>query len=148
MTVDHPPGRQGRLDLFEHILAAREDSGDVHHLGQAEDAGPRQECPDLAGPEQSAGVFPRRGGNARRRHEEQVERQPSQADASMSIPRTPSTLPTSCESEITAVVPMGTINRASSAGVKSVLSRCMCASISPGKITRPAAEMVRLARHE
>ena len=65
----------------------------------------------------------------------------------MSIPGTPSTLPTSCESEITAVVPIGTISRASSAGVKSVLSRCMCVSISPGKITSPAAEIVRLARH-
>ncbi len=73
---------------------------------------------------------------------------PSHAAASMSIPRTPITLPTSCESEITAVVPIGTINRASSAGVKSVLSRCMCASIRPGKITCPAAEIVWLARHE
>ncbi len=63
----------------------------------------------------------------------------------MSMPRTPSTLPISCESEITAVVPIGTINRASSAGVKSVLSRCMCASIRPGMITSPVGRD-RLAR--
>ncbi len=55
------------------------------------------------------------------------------AAASMSMPFTPSTLPTSCESEMIAVVPIGTINRASSAGVSSVLSRCMWASIRPGK---------------
>ena len=72
---------------------------------------------------------------------------PSLASTSMSIPRTPRTLATSCESEIIAVVPIGTISRASSAGISSVLSRCMCASISPGETTSPAAEIVRLARH-
>ena len=100
------------------------------------------------GPKHGAGVFPARRGHARRRHEEEVERQPALAAISMSIPRRPRTLPISCESEITAVVPIGTISRASSAGVSSVLSRCMWVSISPGRTTCPAAAIVRSARHE
>ena len=64
---------------------------------------------------------------------------PSAAAASRSIPATPRTLPISCESEITAVVPLGTISRDSSAGVSSVLSRCMWASISPGMTVRPSS---------
>ena len=64
---------------------------------------------------------------------------PSAAAASRSIPATPRTLPISCESEITAVVPLGTISLASSAGVRSVLSRCMWVSISPGMTVRPSS---------
>ncbi len=73
---------------------------------------------------------------------------PLLAFTSISIPWAPSTLATSWESEITAVVPSGTIKRASSEGTSSVLSRCMCASINPGIKTKPAASIVSLACQE
>ncbi len=59
---------------------------------------------------------------------------PVLASINNSMPATPATLAISCGSATTVVVPCGTITLASSPGSRSVLSRCMWASISPGRM--------------
>ena len=60
------------------------------------------------------------------------------------MPETPRTLPTSWGSVIRVVVPWGMTNRASSAGVSSVLSRCMC--VDQARQDGPARQRDRLMR--
>ena len=62
---------------------------------------------------------------------------PSLASSMKLTPDTPQTLAISCGSATMAVVPCGTLTRASSAGSSIVLSMCMCPSMKPGQMTLP-----------
>ena len=66
-----------------------------------------------------------------------VSGMPSLASSMKLTPDTPQTLVISCGSATMAVVPWGTLTRASSAGSSMVLSMCMCPSMKPGQMTLP-----------
>ena len=65
---------------------------------------------------------------------------------SIRIPSTPRTLPISCGSATTVVVPWGSTARANSPGRSLVDSMCMCPSMNPGTRIRPDTSWVRSAR--
>ena len=62
------------------------------------------------------------------------------------MPGSPSTLPISCGSAATIVVPRGMTARAYSATVIMELSRWTCGSMKPGAANRPSASMTRIFR--
>ena len=135
------PRGEGGPDLFRETSGAppRRRRREISITSASPRTRGRAAARGLLRPEDRTRVFPFGRRNARRGHEEEVEGSLPLAAISMSIRGRPRTLPISCESEMTAVVPIGTTSRASSAGVRRVLSRCMWLSISPGKTTWPAA---------
>ena len=60
-------------ELLELGRIPGDDPGEVHHLGQAEDAAPPHQRLEVARRERPPGGLERRGGDARRRHEEDLE---------------------------------------------------------------------------
>ena len=62
-----------RPELLQDPGGALQDRRDVHHLGQSQDPRPRQERAHLGWAQHGAGLLPRRGGNARGGHEEEVQ---------------------------------------------------------------------------
>ena len=81
----------------------------------------------------------RRGGDARGGHEEEVQGEATAGRQQQIKAEHARTLPTSWESKIWWSS-RGALSRASSAGVSSVLSRCMCGSSGPAGRPGPPAQ--------
>ena len=137
MPVDMHAGREPKL--LELGVVRIDDAREIHHLREAEHAPPAQKALEIPGQQRTARRLENRGRDRRRRHEVEVERQPSHASSSQCTPSVPRTFASSCGSSTTAVVPSGRTRRANSSGRSFVDSRCMCASMNPGTTCRPDA---------
>ena len=65
----------GQRELFELVWIARDNAGEVHHLGKADHAAAAHQALEVAGGERAPRRLELRRGHRRRRHHVDVERQ-------------------------------------------------------------------------
>ncbi len=136
---------QGRLELLQHLGSPARTAGTSITSASPRTRGRVSSARDLGGPEHGPGVLPAVAGTHDEAMKKRSSGRPSLAAGSMSMPARPGRCRPRASRRSRRSSPCGTISRASSAGISSVLSRCMCASIRPGRTTRPASRD-RLAR--